>query len=88
MRYAHQLDTEAARGTPPVAAEPDRACAGEDTALFFPARGGTAMEAIEICSRCPHRQPCLDWAIETGQTFGVWGGTTADQRARMLRGAA
>jgi WhiB family redox-sensing transcriptional regulator len=85
--YRNQHTTPAA-ATPPVAALPDRACAGEDPEIFFPTVGGPASEARAICGRCPHRQACLDWALETEQGFGIWGGTTPDERAAMLRGAA
>jgi WhiB family redox-sensing transcriptional regulator len=74
--------------TPPVAALPDRACADTDPEIFFPGRAGSAREALDLCNRCPYRQPCLDWALETEQQFGVWGGTTAEERVAMLRGAA
>ena len=80
---SHHLDRASARATPPVAVEPDRACAGEDPAIFFPEQGGPAYPAKAICNRCPHRQACLDWALDTGQAFGVWGGTSPDERARM-----
>jgi WhiB family redox-sensing transcriptional regulator len=60
-----------------------RACAGADPAIFFPEQGGPASEAKAICGRCPHRQACLDWAIATGQAFGIWGGASPDERARM-----
>lgn len=85
---AHHLDRASARDTPPVAAYPDRACAGADPEIFFPPAGTNATKARATCGRCPHRQACLDWALETGQQFGVWGGTAPDERAQMLRGAA
>jgi WhiB family redox-sensing transcriptional regulator len=86
-RYRNQHTTRDA-ATPPVAALPDRACAGTDPAVFFPDRGGPATEAKALCAICPHRRPCLDWALETEQLFGIWAGTTPDERRDMLRGAA
>lgn len=80
---SHHLDRASARDTPPVAALPDRACAGHDPAIFFPEQGGPASPAKAICARCPHRQACLDWAIATGQAFGIWGGKSPDERAQM-----
>jgi len=85
---AHQWDTRIAHAYPPVASEPDRACAGADPEIFFPTTGGTTDEAKAICRACPHRNPCLDWALETQQQFGVWGETSPDERARILRGGA
>lgn len=86
-RHRNQHTTRDA-ATPPVAALPDRACAGADPEIFFPGRGDDSGEALDTCARCPHRRPCLDWALASEQQFGVWGGTTAEQRLRMLRGAA
>lgn len=86
MIRSRQWDTQLAYAYPPVAAEPDRACAGANPEIFFPGPSGNARAAREICSLCPHRQACLDWALETEQAFGVYGGTSPDERARMLRG--
>jgi len=79
------FDAVTARATPPVAAQPDRACAGEDPRIFFPDHRGHTGPAREICRRCPHRQPCLDWALQTGQTHGVWGGLSAEERHAMTQ---
>lgn len=78
-------DPPAAAATPPVAAEPDRACAGADPELFFPLNNTQLRLAKNICKRCPHKQPCLDWAVETRQAFGVWGGTGPDERAEIIK---
>lgn len=79
----HPNDELPSRATPPVAALEDRACADADPEIFYPRGNGHAQEAIEVCGRCPHREPCLEFALETGQGFGVWGGTTAEQRQAM-----
>jgi WhiB family redox-sensing transcriptional regulator len=41
--------------------------------------------ALAVCARCPVREQCRDWALETGQTDGVWGGLTPDELRRKLR---
>lgn len=74
--------------TPPVAALDDRACAGANPEIFFSTKGADETLALDLCFACPHRQACLDWALETEQRFGILGGTTPDQRDRILRGAA
>ncbi|MER6128021.1 WhiB family transcriptional regulator [Streptomyces sp. NPDC001795] len=68
------------------------ACVGEDPELFFPV--GTTGPAIEetaaakrVCRRCPVTAECLDWALNSGQTAGVWGGTGEQERAELLRAA-
>ncbi|MEU1595363.1 WhiB family transcriptional regulator [Streptomyces sp. NPDC005708] len=66
------------------------ACVGEDPELFFPV-GSTGPYLVEtaaakrVCRRCPVMAECLDWALRTGQTAGVWGGTDEKERARLLR---
>lgn len=39
--------------------------------------------AKAICWRCPVRLPCLDYAIETRQPLGIWGGFNPAER-RLL----
>lgn len=43
-------------------------------------------EAKRICStRCAVRDQCLQWALETRQDTGVWGGLSEDERRRLHR---
>ncbi|MEV6028378.1 WhiB family transcriptional regulator [Streptomyces sp. NPDC052036] len=68
------------------------ACLGEDPDLFFPVGStGPALEetaaAKRVCRRCPVIGECLDWALRSGQTAGVWGGTGEQERAELLRTA-
>ena len=66
------------------------ACRGEDPELFFPI-GSTGpvlaqiAEAKEVCARCPVREACLDFALSTGQAYGIWGGLTEDERRSLRR---
>ncbi len=65
------------------------------TATFFPSRrrgpSVTPQEraALAVCATCPVRQQCLDEELETmrlgAQSLGVFGGTTARQRADTLK---
>lgn len=43
------------------------------------------VQAAEICGRCPHRLPCLNYALTNRIWSGVWGGTTEMERKAMLR---
>ncbi|GAA2305268.1 WhiB family transcriptional regulator [Streptomyces kunmingensis] len=66
------------------------ACVGEDPELFFPVGStGPALldvhEAKAVCERCPVMSECLEYALRTGQTTGVWGGTSETERTPMLR---
>jgi WhiB family redox-sensing transcriptional regulator len=65
------------------------ACRGADTDLFFPdGASGPALRETErvklICRQCPVRAMCLDWALDRGVAFGIWGGYTEDER-RAIR---
>ena len=65
-------------------------CIGEDPDLFFPVgAAGPAIEqtarAIEICLECPVRAECLEWALDTCQDAGVWGGMGEEQRREIRR---
>jgi hypothetical protein len=41
---------------------------------FFPERGGSTGDAKTACQSCPVRRECLDFALESGQEWGRWGG--------------
>ena len=62
---------------------PKAACQGKDPDLWFPEKGESSTEAIAICEGCPVRSECLEYAIEAGEAFGIWGGTTPAERRRM-----
>ena len=60
-----------------------------DPYLFFPEdlvgsphdRREVANQAKAICSQCPLKIMCLDYAVSAGMQ-GVWGGTTESERKR------
>lgn len=65
------------------------ACLYADPELFFPDLFGAVgadrtRQAKEFCADCPVRGECLDWAVGRGEAYGVWGGTTPEER-RLLR---
>lgn len=61
------------------------ACQYTDPEAFFPNKGESPEPAQRVCVRCEVRPECLEWALETDQMHGVWGGLTARQRRRILR---
>ena len=71
---------------PPIVVWRDRAaCLGHDTSLFFPADSHVPnlyREALALCERCEVRVECLRYAIEAGETDGVWGGVPPNGRGR------
>ena len=58
-------------------------CRQLDTQLFFPKRGEATRPIKIICSVCPVAKPCLEYAMKSGEKFGVWGGTSERERRRM-----
>ncbi|MGO8885481.1 MAG: WhiB family transcriptional regulator [Streptosporangiaceae bacterium] len=66
------------------------ACQDEDPELFFPiGNTGPALvqidEAKRVCQRCAVTDSCLQWALESGQDAGVWGGLSEDERRAHKR---
>jgi len=66
------------------------ACLGVDPDLFFPIGStGPALVQLEVakvvCGRCEVVEPCLNWAVESRQEDGVWGGLSADERRAVKR---
>ncbi|MGW7268126.1 WhiB family transcriptional regulator [Streptomyces sp. NPDC054842] len=69
------------------------ACRTADPDLFFPiGNTGPALLQIEeakaVCRVCPVRDACLEWAMDSEQTQGVWGGTSEDERRALRRRTA
>ncbi len=64
-------------------------CRDTDPDLFFPI--GTTGQALvqidrarEVCNQCPVKIDCLEFALETNQDSGIWGGASEEER-RMIR---
>lgn len=65
-------------------------CKDSNAELFFPIGStGHALEMIdaakEVCKVCPVAEPCLDFALDTNQEAGVWGGYTEEERRSIRR---
>lgn len=66
------------------------ACLNENPELFVPiGNTGPALLQIEdakaACRRCEIVETCPEWAMESGQTAGVWGGMSEDERRAIKR---
>jgi WhiB family redox-sensing transcriptional regulator len=66
------------------------ACLSADPDLFFPitAKGPAQRQiarAKAICAGCRVRQECLEFARTHDLTYGIWGGTTPEDRQRERR---
>jgi WhiB family transcriptional regulator, redox-sensing transcriptional regulator len=60
-------------------------CLGVDPDLFFPERGASTREAKEVCRGCTVRADCLEFALQNGEKFGIWGGLSERERRRIRR---
>lgn len=60
-------------------------CMGVDPELFFPQRGASTRDAKEVCRGCVVRADCLDYAIDHGEKFGIWGGLSERERRAVRR---
>lgn len=65
-------------------------CRGLSPEVFFVADGerGAARARSEeaaksLCRSCPVNRQCLDFAMVSGESHGIWGGATAAERRRM-----
>jgi WhiB family transcriptional regulator, redox-sensing transcriptional regulator len=64
------------------------ACQRVDPELFFPvSQVGPAQlqeaRAKAVCAGCAVRENCLDYAMETHQVHGVWGGLGENERRKL-----
>jgi WhiB family transcriptional regulator, redox-sensing transcriptional regulator len=65
-------------------------CRDTDPSMFFPVgTTGPALHQIarakQVCGECPVQTPCLEYALETNQDSGIWGGSTEDERRTIRR---
>ena len=60
-------------------------CKGANADLFFPERGASTREAKEVCRGCVVREQCLEFALQNGEKFGIWGGLSERERRRIRR---
>jgi len=65
-------------------------CRDTDPDLFFPV--GTTGQALvqidrakEVCDQCTVKVDCLEFALETNQDSGIWGGTSEEERRKLRR---
>jgi len=66
-------------------------CRGLDSAVFFhpdgergPSRRRRERAAKAICRSCPVRAQCAAHALAVHEPYGVWGGMSENERARLI----
>ena len=68
------------------------ACRGPHSAVFFPPAAFERKEekrrrearAKDICTSCPVRKPCLEYALSIREPHGIWGGKNEAERRQLL----
>ena len=65
-------------------------CRDTDPSLFFPVgTTGAALDQIaaakSVCIQCAARAECLEFALDTNQDNGVWGGLSEEERRQIRR---
>jgi WhiB family redox-sensing transcriptional regulator len=69
------------------------ACRGEDSNQFFAPnyferkdeKEAREAKATAICTRCPVRLECLDYALRVREPHGIWGGLNEAERKALIR---
>ena len=84
------LATSLALGSADYTWRKNALCRDTDPELFFPVGStGQALQQIsaakEVCCECPGKTECLEFAFETNQDCGIWGGTSEDERRNIRR---
>lgn len=59
-------------------------CKGADP-LFFTVRGTPLDKAVTLCMGCPVRIDCIEYAVDTRPSYGLWGGLGAKPLQRIRR---
>lgn len=70
-------------GDNPMAWKIGALCAQIDPDMFFPEKGESTREAKRICLGCDIKNKCLEYALDNGERFGIWGGLSERERRRL-----
>lgn len=60
-------------------------CRGVNPSLFYPERGVSTSEAKSVCAGCEVTAECLEYAVRSGEKFGIWGGLSERERRTIRR---
>ena len=60
-------------------------CRGVNPNLFFPERGVSTSEAKAVCAGCQVKDECLEFAVDRGEKFGIWGGYSERERRKIRK---
>lgn len=68
-----------------LAWQDDALCAQTDPESHFPGKGETARRAKKTCAGCDVRETCLEYAMSNQEEWGVWGGTSPQERRALAK---
>lgn len=69
-------------------------CADTDTSWFYSGNGSTTsgkgdnekyLPGKYLCADCEVREHCLETALKNKEPYGIWGGLTTRERAKLQR---
>ena len=58
------------------------ACYGVDVRIFYSTQSKFRRRALALCKNCTVKSACLERGLKH-EEFGIWGGTTAEQRVKI-----
>lgn len=67
---------------PPSCSHPVAAELFELAGSSTDARNAVSLAKL-VCGTCPYVTACADWAIDNGERWGIWGGTTFYERRKI-----
>jgi WhiB family redox-sensing transcriptional regulator len=62
------------------------ACVGLPVDEFYPKPSQSTDGPKRTCTSCPVRDACLQHALEHNERYGIWGGTTPEERRDLTKG--
>ena len=66
------------------AAKPTELFFGDDEAREAAKTAASNRAAKKVCATCSVQDPCLKYALDNNERWGVWGGLTPRERSKML----
>jgi WhiB family transcriptional regulator, redox-sensing transcriptional regulator len=84
-KYLRELAFEPEQAPEDLTWQDAALCAQVDGDLFFPEKGGSTRQAKQVCRSCEVRNPCLRFALEHDERFGIYGGMSERERRRLRR---
>ena len=85
VRTDFAIDAPGSLGTNASAWRADSLCRPHPTRWWFAGDPREALVAKSICSGCPVKGPCLEFALSRPDVFGIWAATTASERTTIRR---